>query len=210
MSEIAPNEATDEKKTGWLNTIKKTMNKDDKEDGESTPPGTVCGVWSYSSGLDRFMSCFGAILFALNGLLMPIFILIFGELINTIGGANPSADLDKYTILMVLLGAVAFVLCFSGTTLLDLSAERQIRAFRVDFISAIMGQEMAYYDKHDSGTFATRLNQYALTLRDGVGSKFGQMCMFTGLFLGGYTVGFLKSWELTLVLTARATRATSR
>eukprot|EP00923_Selenidium_pygospionis_P032802 GHVN01057722.1.p1 GENE.GHVN01057722.1~~GHVN01057722.1.p1 ORF type:complete len:1302 (+),score=187.31 GHVN01057722.1:75-3980(+) len=195
----------DEAKSGCCGSLKGMMGsgEDDSDlNGEEKPRGSFFGPFHWAKGLDIFLVVLGATLFILNGTLLPLFILIFGDMVNIIGGANPADDLDKYTLILVYLGIAAFTVGFIGTTSFEYSAECQISRFRAVFVDSIMRQEMAYFDAHDTGTFSTKLNQCAIRIREGIGLKIGQVFMFLSLFVSGYVVGFIKGWELTLVVSA--------
>eukprot|EP01068_Selenidium_serpulae_P019756 Selendium_serpulae@DN7204_c0_g1_i1.p1 len=61
----------------------------DSSDGER---GSVLSPLSYRSRVDVALIGVGLLLFAAAGTLMPLFILVFGELINTIGGTGSLED----------------------------------------------------------------------------------------------------------------------
>lgn len=134
---------------------------------------------------------------------MPIFLLVFGDLINSVNDPYSGGhDYEYYIQIQVYIGVVAFATAFIGTTSIELAAERQIRKIRHNFVQAMMRQAMAWMDSFDPRTLASQLNQSCVTIRDGFGTKFGQLFMFLGMIIGGYTVGFLRGWKLTLVISA--------
>lgn len=135
------------------------------------------------------------------GTILPIFMSVFGDLVNTI--AVPGGrDMMWYIRLQLYLGVVAFVTCTLGSWFIELAAERQIRKLKCGFLRSLTRQEMGWFDKFDSGELATKLNESLKVIREAIGLKFAQGFLFLGMFVGGYVVGFIRGWKLTLVISA--------
>lgn len=102
--------------------------------------------------------------------------LVFGDMINKFSDRGASAkSVDYYVLLQVYIGIASFVVSAVGSGALELAAERQIREIRHHYLDAVMRQEMGWFDTFDSGTLASRLNQNCVNIRDGIGTKLGQV-----------------------------------
>eukprot|EP01069_Polyplicarium_translucidae_P002865 Polyplicarium_translucidae@DN2151_c0_g1_i3.p1 len=128
--------------------------------------------------------------------------IIFGDLLDVVGGIPGDHDYIYYCKVQAIIAGIAFFLSWIGSTTFEWAAERQLRRIRTSYFNSIMRQEVGWFDTFDSGTLNSTLNQNCVLIRDGIGVKLGQVILFATMFVGGYTVGFMKGWKLTLVLTA--------
>eukprot|EP01071_Lankesteria_metandrocarpae_P010951 Lankesteria_metandrocarpae@DN5386_c0_g2_i1.p1 len=103
---------------------------------------------------------------------------------------------------MAIVGVVAFVTSWLGSSCVEWAAERQLLAIRDEYLLAVMRQEMGWFDLNDAGTLSARLNENCIQIRDGIGVKFGQLFLFFSMFVGGFTLGFVRGWQLAIVMTA--------
>eukprot|EP01069_Polyplicarium_translucidae_P010732 Polyplicarium_translucidae@DN3394_c0_g1_i5.p1 len=126
--------------------------------------------------------------------------LVFGDLVGDLGAKD--FEYEDYVKLMAILGAVAFLFGFIGTWALEYAAERQVKRMKEEFLKGAMRQEIGYFDTDVGGAMGSKINENAVLVRDALGMKMGQISMFTAMFIGGYAVGFVRSWKMTLVLTA--------
>ncbi|WAR14100.1 MDR1-like protein [Mya arenaria] len=81
-----------------------------------------------------------------------------------------------------------------------ISCERQTHRIRKQFFRAILRQEVAWFDVHQSGELTTRLADDLERVREGMGDKVSFTLQFLAQFLAGYVIGFIKGWKLALVL----------
>eukprot|EP01053_Blabericola_migrator_P011413 Blabericola_migrator_1__11412@NODE_677_length_6914_cov_138_051994_g491_i0_p1_GENE_NODE_677_length_6914_cov_138_051994_g491_i0NODE_677_length_6914_cov_138_051994_g491_i0_p1_ORF_typecomplete_len1284_score255_89ABC_membrane/PF00664_23/4e51ABC_membrane/PF00664_23/4_1e45ABC_tran/PF00005_27/2_7e41ABC_tran/PF00005_27/2e40SMC_N/PF02463_19/1_9e02SMC_N/PF02463_19/1_6e05SMC_N/PF02463_19/1_6e02SMC_N/PF02463_19/4e05AAA_21/PF13304_6/0_00012AAA_21/PF13304_6/0_0046AAA/PF00004_29/0_00039AAA/PF00004_29/0_0043AAA_ len=170
---------------------------------EDTPTSKGVGfnALRYSSHVDRILIVIGLLASTASGVLSPLFMYIFGDMIRGLGG-SPKHDMNYYVFWLMKLGAIAFALCWIGACLMEMAAERQLRALKSRFLKSLMRQEMAWFDQHDPGRLASMLNQNTTMIRDGIGAKLAQFGTCVGIFFGGYAVAFSRSWKLTLVMIA--------
>ena len=61
---------------------------------------------------------------------------------------------------------------------------------------------MAYFDMLGAGELTTRITSDLNLVRDGLGEKIGFTTTGVSTFVTAYVVGFVKSWELTLILSS--------
>lgn len=103
-------------------------------------------------------------------------VFICRDMINAFGDPGASRhDVNYYVLIQVYIGIASFVVSAIGASAIDLAAERQIREMRHHYLDAVMRQEMGWFDTFDSGTLASRLNQNCVNIRDGIGTKLGQV-----------------------------------
>ncbi|XP_014681412.1 PREDICTED: multidrug resistance protein 1-like [Priapulus caudatus] len=56
--------------------------------------------------------------------------------------------------------------------------------------------------EHQTGELTTRLADDVERIREGIGDKFSLFIQFLCAFISGFTIGFVKSWQMTLVMMA--------
>ncbi|VDL74808.1 unnamed protein product [Nippostrongylus brasiliensis] len=80
--------------------------------------------------------------------------------------------------------------------------ERQVHQIRNRYLGAVLRQDMAWFDKNETGALTTRMSDGIDRIRDGIGDKFGAMFAYVATFISGMAVAFSNSWEMTLVMIA--------
>lgn len=91
---------------------------------------------------------------------MPAFSLIFGDLVDEIGGSDSSviSVIETMSLRMVYLGLGIFVVSYIEVAALTISAERQVRRIREAYVAAILRQDVAWHDGSSPGEVATRVS----------------------------------------------------
>ncbi|PAV59795.1 hypothetical protein WR25_25744 isoform A [Diploscapter pachys] len=102
----------------------------------------------------------------------------------------------------VYLGCIIFVAaCIQEASFL-LVCESMVNRLRRHFFKAIMRQDIAWFDKNQSGSLGTKLFDNIERVKEGTGDKIGLMFQFTSQFIGGFIVAFTYDWVLTLCMCA--------
>lgn len=82
------------------------------------------------------------------------------------------------------------------------SGENLTKRLRSKAFRAILRQEINYFDQptHSTGALCTRLATEASTVKGASGARFGFFCQnFVSLIIG-IIIGFIFSWQLTLLM----------
>ncbi|KAH0488436.1 MAG: hypothetical protein KVP17_002718 [Porospora cf. gigantea B] len=144
-----------------------------------------------ANGWDWLLIIIGGVVSAVSGIALPLYFVLFGDLLDTVGTAE--FDFNSILLWQLYLGLLAFGCCFLGATCLESAAEHQMKNVRVQYYYAICRQELGYSDVHDTGQLSSRLNQNCTLIREGLGIKLGQLMSFLGLFVSGFTMAFIQS-----------------
>ncbi|VDN19870.1 unnamed protein product [Cylicostephanus goldi] len=80
--------------------------------------------------------------------------------------------------------------------------ERQVYQIRNRYFAAVLKQDMAWFDKNESGALTTRMSDGIDRIRDGIGDKLGAMFAYFATFIAGINVAVWNSWQMTLVMIA--------
>lgn len=70
------------------------------------------------------------------------------------------------------------------------------------FLKSILNQDVQFFDKNETGDLTTRLASDTALYQEGISEKWGLGVAYSVTFVTGFIIGFIKSWQLTLVLLA--------
>ncbi|XP_066999280.2 multidrug resistance protein homolog 49 isoform X2 [Anabrus simplex] len=104
----------------------------------------------------------------------------------------------------VVVAVVQFILGVSAVSCLNYSAHMQIGRVRRLFLTAILRQDMAWFDTNNSSMFASRLTEDLDKLQDGIGEKLAMFMYLLVSFIASVIMSFLHGWKLTLVVLSCA------
>ncbi|GFQ04425.1 ABC transporter b family member 11 [Phtheirospermum japonicum] len=161
-------------------------------------------LFSFADSLDRVLMAVGTISAIGNGFAQPLMALIFGELIDVFGKARGNEIVPevskvalKYVYLAIGCGAAAFL----QVTCWMITGERQSARIRSLYLTAILQQDIAYFDREVStGEVIGRMSGDTILIQDAIGEKVGKFVQVFASFLGGFVIAFAKGWLLTLVM----------
>lgn len=109
------------------------------------------------------------------------------------------ASINSFAINNSIIGIVMLVCSYLAVTLFNYSAHNQIFRIRGTFLKSALNQDISWYDFHQSGEFASRMNEDLTKLEEGLGEKVVMFVHFMVAFLGSIILAFVKGWELALV-----------
>ena len=96
--------------------------------------------------------------------------------------------------------AAAFLLSYVSNVAFIRNGERLSRVIREKYFAAILRQNIAYFDMLGAGELTSRITGDLNLVRDGLGEKIGFTATGISSFITAYVIGFVRSWELTLIL----------
>ncbi|PHJ24163.1 abc transporter transmembrane region domain-containing protein, partial [Cystoisospora suis] len=152
--------------------------------------------YTYATKRDYFLLIVGTFFSVAGGAMMPVFMSLFGNVINEL---NTTLDMNYVCSVMAGVAVASFVASWGAATCFEYTADRQAAHMKLRYFNSILRQEMAYFDVNDPGTLPTRLESNVVTMRNAIGIKLGMMAQFATTAIGGFILGFTRSWRLTLV-----------
>uniref|UniRef100_A0A8C8B9N2 ATP-binding cassette sub-family B member 5 n=1 Tax=Otus sunia TaxID=257818 RepID=A0A8C8B9N2_9STRI len=156
----------------------------------------------------------GLISAAANGTGLPLMIIVFGEMTNSlvlnasenssscpsIPGIDIEGEMTKFAYYYVGIGCAVLILSTIQVWTFLIAATRQTARIRQKFFFAVLHQEMAWFDTTQIGMLNTRLTDDINTIHEGIGDKICIFVQFFATFLAGIIIGFIYGWKLTLVI----------
>ena len=86
--------------------------------------------------------------------------------------------------------------------LLHYHATHLLQRIREMFVRNVLRQEVAWFDKTETGELTSRLIGDIAIIQEGLSEKNGFAVQYFVTFLSGFVIAFTKGWKLALVLTA--------
>jgi ATP-binding cassette subfamily B protein len=124
--------------------------------------------------------------------------------VSTIGDAvkNGSSELIYYTIILSVMLIVSSIFTFIRASLFTIAGERVVCRLRDDVFSAILSQEVAFFDKNRTGDLISRLASDCTVLQNTVTVNISMAVRFTFQAIIGFVLLFTISWKMTLGIMA--------
>lgn len=96
-----------------------------------------------------------------NGLTMPLFSLIFGELLDSFNPAEESDsimdEVKKNSLYISLAGVGAFLLSYLEIACFTIAGERQARVVRDRYFSSLLNQDIGWFDQQTTESIVTKV-----------------------------------------------------
>ncbi|TYZ64163.1 hypothetical protein PybrP1_006310 [[Pythium] brassicae (nom. inval.)] len=178
----------------------------DAEDPSRIVP--LAALFRFADAGDYALMMLGTIGALAAGLGQPIQIVLIGNVMNAFNptnlpdGATLRANVNSVALNFVWVGLGMIAGGFIQVACWSLTASRQAKRLRSAYVSAILTKHISWFDLNDSKQLATRVADSTVTIQEGMGRKVGDGLHFLSMGFAGITIGFVKGWELTLVLLA--------
>nr|XP_014352476.1 PREDICTED: multidrug resistance protein 1-like isoform X2 [Latimeria chalumnae] len=175
-------------------------------------------VFKFADRLDILLIIVGTLASVTHGVCLPLLTILFGDMTNgficvtdpvakSLNTTNCShlpfeEQITEFCIYFVMLGILVLIFAYMQISFWVLSAARQTRRMRQAFFHAVLRQEISWFDTSKTGELNMRLTDDINKINDGIGDKVGQLLQNYSTFMTGIIVGFMKGWQLTLVILA--------
>lgn len=213
IPEKAAMEAKQEKKSLFDRFKSKSDDKDGATDGETAPNKIkFYQLFRYSNIQEKMYVTIALISAILHGALLPMFTVIFGDLVNRFM-VEPGQELNLDEIVteignvskwFLVLAAVAFVTSLIQVRFQLIVAQRVCARLRQMFFKSMMSQDFSWYDGNDGGDLTTRVANDVNVIQSGIGDKVTSAAQFISAFFTGMVIAFVYGPLLTLVILAVA------
>ncbi|KAH0973719.1 hypothetical protein GBA52_025875 [Prunus armeniaca] len=168
-------------------TETKTLPEADKKKEQSLP---FYQLFSFADKYDWLLMISGSIGAIIHGSSMPVFFLLFGEMVNGFG--KNQMDLKKMT-------AEVAKRLHAGCTL----GKRQVSTLRKKYLEAVLKQDVGFFDTDArTGDIVFSVSTDTLLVQDAISEKVGNFIHYLSTFLAGLVVGFVSAWRLALLSVA--------
>ncbi|TDH68641.1 hypothetical protein CCR75_009079 [Bremia lactucae] len=161
---------------------------------------------SYADNTDKILMALGTIGALAAGVSQPIQIVFFGDVVNTFNPSSPGADIENdiqsVALNFVYVGIAVFVAGTFQVACWTITASRQVKRIRSEYVSAILTKEIGWFDVNEPMQLGSRVAEASVTIQEGMGRKIGDGLNFFSMAVSGIVIGLVKGWELALILLA--------
>ncbi|CAI5730066.1 unnamed protein product [Hyaloperonospora brassicae] len=176
---------------------------------QPAPDGQVVSMtelFGYADGVDKLLMVLGAIGALAAGIAQPIQIVLLGDVLNTFNPSDPNADIESdissVALYFVGVGIAVFVAGSFQVACWTITASRQAKRIRSEYVSAILTKDIGWFDVNEPMELASRVAEATVAIQEGMGRKVGDGLNFFSMAVSGIVIGLVKGWELALILLA--------
>ncbi|WFD03020.1 ABC-type xenobiotic transporter [Malassezia obtusa] len=161
------------------------------------------GLWHITQG-QHLIFVFGLAFAVALAASFPITGWISGYAIDALGIQNDPARLRSrsnwWGMWFIVVGAIALVVGFLASFLLELASERMMNTIKVKSLHALLRQEVAFFDRREngSGALSAGVFSHAASIGSATGVVAVQLIMAGGNLLGSVIMAIAMSWEMAL------------
>ncbi|KAL0450565.1 UNVERIFIED_CONTAM: ABC transporter B family member 19 [Sesamum latifolium] len=183
----------------------KAMPESEKKKEQSLP---FYQLFSFADKYDIILMISGSLGAIIHGSSMPVFFLLFGEMVNGFGKNQMDLhkmthEVAKYALYFVYLGLVVCFSSYAEIACWMYTGERQVGALRKKYLEAVLKQDVGFFDTDArTGDIVFSVSTDTLLVQDAISEKVGNFIHYLSTFLAGLVVGFVSAWRLALLSVA--------
>ncbi|XP_009415585.2 ABC transporter B family member 19 [Musa acuminata AAA Group] len=165
-------------------------------------------LFSFADRWDCLLMAAGSVGAVVHGSAMPVFFLLFGDLVNGFGKNQHhlmvmTHEVSKYALYFVYLGLVVCLSSYAEIACWMYTGERQASALRRKYLEAVLRQDVGFFDTDArTGDIVFSVATDTLLVQDAISEKVGNFIHYLSTFLAGLVVGFVSAWRLALLSVA--------
>ncbi|KAH9740063.1 ABC transporter B family member 19 [Citrus sinensis] len=165
-------------------------------------------LFSFADKYDWCLMIFGSLGAVIHGSSMPVFFLLFGEMVNGFGKNQTDIhkmthEVCKYALYFVYLGLIVCFSSYAEIACWMYTGERQVSTLRKKYLEAVLKQDVGFFDTDArTGDIVFSVSTDTLLVQDAISEKVGNFIHYLSTFLAGLVVGFVSAWRLALLSIA--------
>uniref|UniRef100_A0AAV1T137 ABC transporter n=1 Tax=Peronospora matthiolae TaxID=2874970 RepID=A0AAV1T137_9STRA len=167
---------------------------------------TMSELFAYADNFDKLLMVLGAIGALTAGVAQPLQIVLFGDVVNTFNPSDVDVDIEgeigTVALYFVYVGIAVFIAGSFQVACWTITASRQAKRIRSEYVSAILTKEIGWFDVNEPMELASRVAEATVTIQEGMGRKVGDGLNFFSMAVSGIIIGLVKGWQLALILLA--------
>ncbi|XP_060207621.1 ABC transporter B family member 2-like [Lycium barbarum] len=185
--------------------VTKMKQQDGEETKKSIKKVPLLKLFSFADSYDYLLMFLGSIGACIHGASVPVFFIFFGKLINIAGlaylfPAETSHKVGKYSLDFVYLSVVILFASWIEVACWMHSGERQAAKMRMAYLKSMLNQDISLFDTEAStGEVISAITSDIIVVQDAISEKAGNFLHYMSRFLAGFTIGFIRVWQISLV-----------
>ncbi|RWR85976.1 ABC transporter B family member 13 isoform X1 [Cinnamomum micranthum f. kanehirae] len=169
---------------------------------------SLLGLFAHADTVDWVLMLLGSVGACIHGAAMPMFFVIFGDIINSLGSLylHPdklASEISKRALDLVYIGFVVLAAAWMGVAFWMQTGERQTARMRVKYLQSVLRKDINFFDTEARDeNIIFHISSDAILVQDAIGDKMGHCLRYLAQFIAGFAVGFVSVWQLTLLTVA--------
>ena len=169
----------------------------------SSPSAATLGeFFQFTDGKDLFFIFWGTTGAIASGFCQPAFCLLFGFALDDLNSESISYSINKLVVYLIILAIGNWIVLTIGTGCWGITGERQAQKMTEKYVSAVLSQEIGWFDTVGANQLATKLADLSGQLRDGMTYKLCDFIVFSSQIVGCVVVGLVKDPYVALITLA--------
>lgn len=185
------------------NTPRDTKEKENEKEKEDSI--SYFKLYCCANKQDWLLMIFGSIAAVINGAGMPLLSLLFGDVADDFGPLNsPDAvvkSAGRLALQLMGVGIGVIIASYIAIACWMIAGERQAIRIRKKYFKSLLSQEIAFFDSINPNELSTKIAEECFNIQGGIGEKVSTFIYSLSMFVVGFIIGFIKGWQLSLVLT---------
>eukprot|EP00439_Symbiodinium_sp_Y106_P019704 s1995_g2.t1 len=165
---------------------------------------SLCKLFSQMDAVEAMVLIVGTLCAMAHGVAQPLMIVIFGDLIDALGGTPEEVqrETERLSLIMCAVGGGALVAATLQGACFKIFSDSQTMKFRIMYFQDILHQDVGWFDTKEVSALSAEIQDDLSKIQDAFGDKFGNGVMALSAFLGGFVCAFGLGWLLALILSA--------
>ncbi|GMF37208.1 unnamed protein product [Phytophthora fragariaefolia] len=130
---------------------------------------SMAELFSYADGIDKLLMLLGTVGGLTAGVGQPIQIVLFGDVLNTFNPADPGANIEHsirhVALNFVYVGIAVFIAGSFQVACWTITASRQAKRIRSEYVSAIMTKEIGWFDVNEPMQLGSRVAEATVIIQ---------------------------------------------
>lgn len=161
---------------------------------------TLLETMRFASKTDFALTAVGCICAALSGLILPIFSLVFGRVIDAFLSNDAENKIRGYALDFFIAACSSLILNIGQSTMLTIAAENQGKRMREACLRAVLSQDIGWFDVNNAAELPTRIIGDTILIQEGIGPRLGLTMEALATVVAGFAIGFVRGWRLALIM----------
>uniref|UniRef100_A0A8D2NGJ8 Bile salt export pump n=1 Tax=Zonotrichia albicollis TaxID=44394 RepID=A0A8D2NGJ8_ZONAL len=172
-------------------------------------------LFRFSSSTEILMMVAGSLCAIVHGVAQPAVLLVFGKLKNVLLTSfflffpfpffrllDIEQEMTKFAGYYAGIGCAILVLGYLQVSILFSILTRQIQKIRKAYFRKVMRMDIGWFDCTSVGELNTRISDDVNKINEAIADQVAIFIQRITTFVGGFLLGFVSGWKLTLVIIA--------